>query len=439
MTAVLPFLLLGTIILTSSASSTECAEDDQQTMVQMPPRSKNPLEELFSALEGLDTDGTQLPRVGKDLGQVAQLLTNKEGPAEKENIPTAKIRKEVTTITLDMNRFGHPSNAKVINTVGIDFGAGNDGSEADAVKKACKRGKGTAQIKRLDLDTGAYTDLCDVVGVCLNACGIHPQTNLIYCNNRPGSDNLVRVDCDINIADLEKRNQEGTLAEAEAVTGTVCYLGQLQETFAANFDEKGDFWFKQNVGEKKDKTGDLFLVTNETLDSLTGQTSVFTSGRIAGAATGEEVVSDRDLKSLADFNIVTREFPELNVGEQDYIVGCWSNEVIVQQVGVVMCVRCWAVTGLCQVSGDLTNAEPIVLTMREIDPVPGQNKWKASGAQWLFNGSIYCAYNDGTPGLQKGLPWSSMAGVLTNSHYMLVLGQADGQIPRARFSTETVF
>ena len=60
------------------------------------------------------------------------------------------------------------------------------------------------QIKRLNLEDGVYTDLCNIPGRCLNACGIHPQTNLLYCNERPGNDNLVRVDCDVNVAELEE-------------------------------------------------------------------------------------------------------------------------------------------------------------------------------------------------------------------------------------------
>lgn len=42
---------------------------------------------------------------------------------------------------------------QVINTVGIDFGAGNDGSEADAIKGACEQGKGTAQLSGLGART----------------------------------------------------------------------------------------------------------------------------------------------------------------------------------------------------------------------------------------------------------------------------------------------
>eukprot|EP00438_Fugacium_kawagutii_P005085 Skav221515 [mRNA] locus=scaffold1248:45567:46482:- [translate_table: standard] len=166
-----------------------------------------------------------------------------------------------------------------------------------------------------------------------------------------------------------------------------CYLGRLPGTFAANLDEKGEFWwdrgvllwFKQNAGAQN--RGDLFRITNGTLNSVetTGQTDPFTTGpRITGAGDGEEVVSRPGLANMADFNVVTRTFPELTVGEQDYVVGCFSN--------------------LVYVTGDLTNVDPIVLTMRDIDPPPGQNNPRASGAQWVFNGTIYCAYNDGTLG-----------------------------------------
>eukprot|EP00438_Fugacium_kawagutii_P005762 Skav233570 [mRNA] locus=scaffold1972:24134:27388:+ [translate_table: standard] len=228
----------------------------------------------------------------------------------------------------------------------------------------------TAQIKRLDLDTGTYETLCNVVGVCLNACGIHPQTNLLYCNNID-TNNLVRVDCDLNTTDLELREQQGTLADAAVATGTVCYLGRLPGTFAANLDEKGEYWWdrgvllwlKSNSGAQN--RGDLFRITNGTLNSVetTGQTDPFTTGdRVTGAGDGEEVVRRPGLGNMADFNVVTRTFPQLTV------------------------------------TGDLTNVDPIVLTMRDIDPPPGQNNPRASGAQWLFNGTIYCAYNDGTLG-----------------------------------------
>eukprot|EP00438_Fugacium_kawagutii_P021662 Skav223790 [mRNA] locus=scaffold575:415230:420425:- [translate_table: standard] len=189
--------------------------------------------------------------------------------------------------------------------------------------------QGTAQIKRLDLDTGNYETLCNVVGVCLNACGIHPQTNLLYCNNI-NSNNLVRVDCDLNITDLELQEQQGALADAAVATGTVCYLGRLTGTFAANLDEKGEYWYSG-----AQQRGDLFRITNGTLNSVetTGQTDPFTTGpRITGANDGEEVVRRPGLGNMADFNVVTRTFPQLSVQEQDYVVGCFSNLVYVQQV-----------------------------------------------------------------------------------------------------------
>eukprot|EP00435_Cladocopium_sp_Y103_P053499 s995_g17.t1 len=115
---------------------------------------------------------------------------------------------------------------------------------------------------------------------------------------------------------------------------------------------------------------------------LTGQTAPFTSGpRIIGARNTDAVVGGQNLRRIADLNTVKFDFgPTLDVGEQEYVVGCWSNFVILQQV-----------------SGDLTNANVITLEMDGANP--GQKSPRNSGASWLFNGSFYCAYNDGTSGV----------------------------------------
>ena len=51
-------------------------------------------------------------------------------------------------------------------------------------KKPNKSNKTRAFLRelfRLDLSTAQYTLLCYVPGHCFNACGIHPQTNEIFC------------------------------------------------------------------------------------------------------------------------------------------------------------------------------------------------------------------------------------------------------------------
>lgn len=263
--------------------------------------------------------------------------------------------------------------------------------ENETSAAACNAGRGTAQIKRLNLENGVYTTLCNIPGRCLNACGIHPQTNLMYCNERPGSDNLVRVDCNVSVADLEARQLAGTLGAYVPVNGSLCFLGRLQNTFAANLDLDGNYWLKSNDDDFGNQGGALFRITNATLNTLTpGSTSPFTPPtlRIPGARNNNVVVGRQFLARIADLNAVKFDFgPTLGVGEQEYVVGCWSNLVYVQQV-----------------SGVLTNANLITLEMDGVSPGPGgQGNSRASGAQWLFNGSIYCAYNDGTSGVVQVL------------------------------------
>ena len=68
------------------------------------------------------------------------------------------------------------------------------------------------EIRRLDIGpAGTYTTLCYIENECLNACGIDPKTNHMYCNQRPGDQQLVRVDCFLDVVELETRAQEGTL------------------------------------------------------------------------------------------------------------------------------------------------------------------------------------------------------------------------------------
>lgn len=264
---------------------------------------------------------------------------------------------------------------QVINQINLQ-------DENDTDDLACNNGRGTAQIKRLNLEDGVYTDLCNIPGRCLNACGIHPQTNLLYCNERPGNDNLVRVDCDVNVAELEARTVAGTVGAYVAVTGSLCFLGRLQDTFSSNLDVDGNFWFMIRDASYDPRGGALYRITNATLGTLIGSTVPVTSGpRIDGARDNQVVVGRSNLRLIFDLIVVFLDFgPTLGVGEQEYVVGCWSNLVYVQQV-----------------SGDLTNADLITLEM--VGANPGQSSPRGAGAQWLSNGSIYCAYNDGSSGV----------------------------------------
>ena len=77
-------------------------------------------------------------------------------------------------------------------------------------------------IFRLDLSpgtAGGYTPLCHIQDYCLNACGIDPDTNQIFCSQRPeGSENLVRVD---EVPDILARLTSGTLNQFQPVSGNL--------------------------------------------------------------------------------------------------------------------------------------------------------------------------------------------------------------------------
>ena len=85
------------------------------------------------------------------------------------------------------------------------------------------------EIRRLDIGpAGTYTTLCYIENECLNACGIDPKTNEMYCNQRPGDQQLVRVDCFLDVVELETRAQEGTLGGwVELFDSSLQYLDVL--------------------------------------------------------------------------------------------------------------------------------------------------------------------------------------------------------------------
>ena len=90
------------------------------------------------------------------------------------------------------------------------------------------------------------------------------------------------------------------------------------------------------------------------------------------------IVQGPRLNRLADLNVLKLDLGQENgPGEQVLFGGMLAQHCLYLQ----------------QVSGDLTNADPIEL--RVVGANPGRS---LSGAQWAFNGTVYCAYNDGTSG-----------------------------------------
>lgn len=81
----------------------------------------------------------------------------------------------------------------------------------------------------LNIDTGDYASICQLPeGICVNACGIDPTSNLAFCVSRPGDLNLLRIDCDFTgkLAELQRRSDEGTLSTL-AVSVSPCHIVSL--------------------------------------------------------------------------------------------------------------------------------------------------------------------------------------------------------------------
>lgn len=225
----------------------------------------------------------------------------------------------------------------------------------------------SSTIFRLDLTSGQYKPVCRINGHCLNACGIDPVSSHIYCSNRPGSENLMRVDCNIN-------NEDIFASTYTPVSGTVCFFGKLQTTFAGNFDIDGNFWFKEAIFNQQNQ-GNIYEIEETTISGLpTGSSTPIFSSFVTGGET--PLLTRNGLGVVDDLNVVTL---DLGNGLQKYVTGCVGNKVAFQQV-----------------TGTLMGVNPIFLDMVGEDPGTGDD---SSGAQWLFDGRIFCAYNDGTSGV----------------------------------------
>eukprot|EP00435_Cladocopium_sp_Y103_P061943 s631_g23.t1 len=246
-------------------------------------------------------------------------------------------------------------------------------------------------IFRLDLSpgtAGSYTPLCRIPEYCLNACGIDPDTSHIFCSQRPeGSENLVRVDCDNIETDIEQKLAAGTLTSTNVpVAGSLCFFGKLQKTFAANFDIDGNFWFKESIFNN-DNDGKIFRITDNTFANLGAGSTDSSTTFVTGGET--PLLTRNDLGEVDDLNVITL---DLGNGDQKYVTGCFGNKVAFQQVTVTP-------PGTIQ-PGVGGSPQPIILTMVGENPGQGPDPDDdSSGAQWLFDGKVFCAYNDGTSGV----------------------------------------
>ena len=74
----------------------------------------------------------------------------------------------------------------------------------------------------------------------------------------------------------------------------------------------------------------MYRITGTTLSDLNGQGQTTSSGTFVPGSTTVIVQRDVDFGRLADLSLITR---DLGNGDQKYVVGCYGNKVLLQQVG----------------------------------------------------------------------------------------------------------
>lgn len=239
-----------------------------------------------------------------------------------------------------------------------------------------------ATIRALNIDTGDYATICRLpAGICVNACGIDPTSNLAFCVSRPGDLNLLRIDCDFTgkLAELQASSHAGTLSSFTPVAGDVCFYGRVANTFQGAFDTSGNFWFLRS-------TGRVYQITDATIGTLSGAANPTGPPPIQGAAAGQEFLFSVNVGNVADIVAITSDFEGTS---QEYLVGCFRDST-------PNAAKVW----VQQVSG-VTNPNspplPIELTITNANPAG------SAGATWSFQNRIFCAYNNVGQGVYEPL------------------------------------
>ncbi|CAE7355911.1 unnamed protein product [Symbiodinium natans] len=206
---------------------------------------------------------------------------------------------------------------------------------------------GGSDIKQLDVNSGIYSTLCTIPDRCFNACGMKPGSNFIYCIERDqlSMNQLVRIDC------------------PAGGTGTACFLGRLDKSFSGGFNPV--------TGEFVETDQNVVRIVSVDVDTLTCSGTPVASNI---PFTQQPLVNPTG-SSLAD--ILISDIPNPPAGS----TGQW----------LLSCTR----SGQVYIQNLQDSSFHYTLTMQAIpgSVVPGGGS--ASGAQWQWQTSLYCAYNDG--------------------------------------------
>eukprot|EP00435_Cladocopium_sp_Y103_P033061 s354_g8.t1 len=117
-------------------------------------------------------------------------------------------------------------------------------------------------------------------GLCLNACGINPLDNFIYCraynpdvvNGVPNA--FVRITCP-GLDGLANYDPP-----IDPVTGYVCFLGgRFVDARAASFDLEGNYYMRSVPDSSFQNPNGLYKLTNNSIQSLSASTTYVNDGQ----------------------------------------------------------------------------------------------------------------------------------------------------------------
>ncbi|CAE7713047.1 unnamed protein product [Symbiodinium sp. CCMP2592] len=208
-------------------------------------------------------------------------------------------------------------------------------------------------LQALDVETGTYTLICTFPdGECFNGCGVSPLDDQIYCFTEERDQDLAyltRLSCP-------------TTDIGTGSAGDVCYIGLQRASVSANFDRSGQFVFIADAGG-------LFVQQDlETLPAYDRRPLPEDNVTFDYRPNATQVNANQP-NQIDGFDLTVRAIDLGNAtGVQNFTISCNENYVSFQS---------------------LTNESAFYkLTMTNINPQG------ISGAQWEFDGRVFCSYND---------------------------------------------
>ncbi|CAE7193475.1 unnamed protein product, partial [Symbiodinium natans] len=212
-------------------------------------------------------------------------------------------------------------------------------------------------IQALDVTTGTYVPICQFEGECFNACGVNPLDNYIYCMTEEPSNTgyIARLTCPT----IPFFSDAGPSSAA----GSICYIGTQRSSVSAGFSLDGRYVFIADEGGLFFQDG-LDMLPAYDRRPIASDNVSFDLRPLA-----QNVTNPGQTEQINGFDLTVREVDLGNqTGDQNFTISCNDNYVMFQSLEVP------------------TNFFNLTMV--------GSRPRGISGAQWEFQGRVFCAYND---------------------------------------------